>query len=392
MDKPSKIVKANKILFITYNITDRGTFLRANGFARELVNRGWFVDIICTSDHNHFKINSFSRNDVQIIEMPDLYKGTMRSGWDFWAIKVRIFWCLNKKYDIVHAFENRPAVIFPALLLKIKGARLFSDWCDWLGAGGSVEKRSNFLIRTILRPFETFFETKFRKFSSGTSVINDILYFKAKKIGLSNIKIIPNGADTYRFCILDSLKIKQKLNLDTNIIYISHLGRIFLDDAILLIESFRLLKKKIENVKLLILGNCNIDFTKYINSPDDLIQTGFISDELLNEYMNATDIFWVILNNSNANNGRMPLKITDIMALGKPMVYTKIDGLRNIIKPTIGMSSYPVPEDIVEKTISLCIDVHKRKELGKIAFQLALKEYSWSTRTDQLCELYKGLS
>jgi glycosyltransferase involved in cell wall biosynthesis len=390
LDKSPGQIKKKKILFITYNITNRGTFLRAFGFARELVNLGYSVDIISTSDHYRFKINQFSQNSVHIIEMPDMFTGTMRSGWDIWATIVRILWSINKNYEIIHAFENRPAVIFPALLFKFKGAKMYSDWCDWLGAGGSIEERNNFFVRSFLRPFETFFETKFRKFFHGTTVINQTLYLKAKNIGLGNIRIIPNGADTHRFSISDPIESKLKLNLDTRTIYIAHLGRSFYSDAILLAESFDLLRNKVGNVKLLILGNSNFDFAKHVKNSTDVIQTGIINDDLLNTYMNAVDIFWVILNNSNANNGRLPLKITDIMAIGKPMVFTQINSLSNFIRPTFGLKCDPFPEQIVEKTIALSKNESMKNLMGKNAYQLALSEYSWSERTNHLRELYEN--
>ena len=112
----------------------------------------------------------------------------------------RIAWLGREDFDLVHAFEGRPVVLFPALFEKKRGAKLIMDWCDWFGRGGSVEERPQPLVRWLLRPIETHFEEAYRHRADGTTVINAFLKEKAIGLGVdpATILLIQNGSDPGR--------------------------------------------------------------------------------------------------------------------------------------------------------------------------------------------------
>jgi hypothetical protein len=144
-----------KILMISYNQVGQGTFLRIYEFARELVKRGQQVTIMATSKNKQFGIKNWEENGIKIVTFPSLFKSGPRFGWDPYSIILRIKWVNSKNFDLVHGFESRPTVIYPALWLMNKGVPLVLDWCDWFGKGGSVEERPNQIFRyffDLLRP------------------------------------------------------------------------------------------------------------------------------------------------------------------------------------------------------------------------------------------------
>ena len=80
------------------------------------------------------KVSEFE--GMRLVETPDLFRGPLRSGWDPWNTINRIRWLKNERFDLVHAFESRPVVIYPALFACRQGASFFMDWADWFGNGG----------------------------------------------------------------------------------------------------------------------------------------------------------------------------------------------------------------------------------------------------------------
>ncbi len=92
--------------------------------ARELVLRGHRVTVICIADTRHVGLVEYVEEGVVMVESPDLLFGKLRSGWDPWTTLRRMQYLKNRDYDLVHAFETRPATIYPILnLMKRKRIR-----------------------------------------------------------------------------------------------------------------------------------------------------------------------------------------------------------------------------------------------------------------------------
>ena len=199
---------------ICFGLTGKGTYWRALELARGLAHSGHSVTVMSTSrdQRRRFTTTTDRQANVSLVETPDWMRGPLRSGWDPYNVWVRMRWGRGRQFDLIHAFESRPTVIYPALAWQRRGAKLVMDWCDWFGAGGSVEERFNPLVRTILRPVETYFEEHFRARAQGTTVINSVLYQRARDLGVPErtIFFLPNGSD------VDVLKPLPQLKHDGN--------------------------------------------------------------------------------------------------------------------------------------------------------------------------------
>jgi len=170
---------------LVFNAVGKGTYWRAFHLARHLVLRGHQVTLMAMSKRRRLSLSVRVDEGVTIVESPDLLWGPLRSGWDLWEASRRIQWLRGHRFDLVHAFEARPTVLLPALYMQDRQKTpLVMDWCDWFGRGGSVEERPNRLVRTLLRPVETFFEEHFRTRAAGTTVICTTLYQKAVELGV----------------------------------------------------------------------------------------------------------------------------------------------------------------------------------------------------------------
>ena len=111
---------------LCYNTTGKGTYWRALQLARGLAQAGHAVSIMSTSRDQalRFTTKLDSPSGIMLIESPDWLRGPLRSGWDLYNTVARIRWQRDQQFDLVHAFESRPTVIYPALAWQRRGAKL----------------------------------------------------------------------------------------------------------------------------------------------------------------------------------------------------------------------------------------------------------------------------
>lgn len=382
------------ILMIVFNQVNRGTYFRAYSLAKELAACNHEITLMATSVSEKFRVKTYKVENVNIIETPDLTSGPLRSGWDLWNILQRLKWVDRKRFDLVQIFETRPTVIYPALKLYKRNTPIFMDWADWFGKGGSVEERKNPFVRTVLRPIETYYEEHFRSLARGTSVISRALYNRAIELGISKDRLIilPNGANLKDFFPVDKKVARENMGIMESDIVIGYMGAIFFQDAQFMINSFNLVRQRFPAAKLLITGYCPFDFSKLIADSDSIIQTGNTSPDLLNMALNCCDVLWLPFKDSQANRGRLPLKATDYLAVGKPIVSTDVGDLsETLLNGRFGAVVPDEPDLFADATIELINDVDKRNTLGEEARQYALDHLQWSKAAHRLNEFYEKL-
>src|SRR5687767_10639385 len=179
-----------RILFLNHNVARRGgTFYRAYQIARYLVRRGHAVTLLTISAARRWGFDREEGEGVEIIHAPDLLWGIGRTGWDPWDTLNRVAYLRGQRWDIIHAWDSRPAVILPALYARRQSrtanGKLVVDWCDWWGRGGTQAERSGKAAKLLYAPVETYFEEAFRTRADGSTVISGALYKRALGLGVA---------------------------------------------------------------------------------------------------------------------------------------------------------------------------------------------------------------
>jgi glycosyltransferase involved in cell wall biosynthesis len=382
-----------KILHIVYNRTGQGSYWRAYHFGRELAKRGHQVTLVCTSASRRFGIQVKELDGMTHAEMPDLFRGALRSGWDPWNTLNRIWWLRKRSFDLVYAIETRPTQIYPVLYLhRIRKIPLVLGWSDWFGRGGSVEQRPNPLIRFLLRNVETYFEEHFRGEPEATTAICSTLYNRALELGVpaGSLRLIPDGSDADLLTTLTVAEARSQLGLPQAGLYLGYVGSIFKDDAILMAQAFDQVIERHPQARLLVIGYCPLDIGQFSKHPQAILQTGRISQSDLVTYLAANDIFWLPLRNSNANRGRWPHKLNDYMAIGRPTVATAVGDVIPLLESEpIGLLSPDQPGPFAEQTIKLIADPQLRARMGSHARTIATTRFSWERLADEMEALYR---
>ncbi len=381
---------------ICFGVTGKGTYWRALKLARGLARHGHTLTVMSTApkERRHFVTSADKQIGVTLVESSDWMRGALRSGWDPFNTWMRLRWRREQKFDLVHAFESRPTVIYPALAWQRRGAKLILDWCDWFGKGGSVEERPNPLTRTVLRPVETYFEDHFRSRADGTTVINSTLRERATRLGIpaSQIFDLPNGSDVDVLHPLSQQESRQQLGWSPDDRVIGYLGAIFQRDAQLLTQAFDRVRQQEPRARLLVAGYCNIALENLVRVPEAVIRTGPLSYEQINVYLAACDVCWLPLCDSGANRGRFPMKLSDYMAVGKPVVATAVgDVVKWVQQGEFGVLCQDTPDDLAEKTFALWRDSRDLTAMGQRGRDFAEREFRWEQIANRLERFYEDV-
>ncbi len=381
------------VLMLVLNIVHQATYRRAYQLASHLTHRGHTVTLVATSPDRQTGIRADNHGNLILVESPDLLKGSLRSGWDPWNTLNRILWLSNQpSFDVIHGFESRPTVIYPArFAARRSNAPLIIDWSDWFGKGGSVEERPNPLIRTVLRPVETYFEEHFRPRANGNTAICTTLLEKARALSAdpNHLLLLPNGSDTDRLKPLPLSEARRLAGLPQEAFIIGYVGSIFGRDAQLMAQAFDLVSAQIPQARLLVAGRCRLDISRLVRHPDRVIQTGALEEQALNPNLASSDIFWLPLSDTNANKGRFPLKLTDYLAVGRPIVASAVGDVTQVLEQDpVGLLSHPAPQPFAEQTLHLYQDPDMRAEMGRHARTLAETKFHWSHLSRKLETFY----
>jgi len=212
-------------------------------------------------------------------------------------------------------------------------------------------------------------------------------FIKLLKIPKEKLKVIPEGVDLEKFNRnIDASDINEKLGNERKILFV---GNLHPNKGVhFLIKSFALVKSRINDVKLVIVGDGTlkyylINLTKRLNLEKDVIFTGFVSDEELPKYYASCDIFA----SASVLEG-FGLIFLEAMALGKPIVAFNLASIPEVV----GNAGILIDEINHEKFANAIIELLRNDELYKEKSQIAFnraKLFSWEKVAEQFIKIIK---
>jgi glycosyltransferase involved in cell wall biosynthesis len=378
-----------KALFLNHNVVRTGTFVRASCFARELVNEGHEVTVVTTSPDLRGASRQWWWHGVRIIESPDLFSGAARTGWDPWNTLWRTRRLAVEGFDLIHAFDTRPAVILPALSVQQRtGAPLFMDWADWWGRGGTIQERSGPLVRTFFGPVETWFEESFRTRATGNTTIVDTLRERCIALGVppDEVEWIPNGCVPPNDRPMKQQEARRRLALGGSPLVL-HLGVTLPGDSIILFETFRRIRRRLPDARLALVGRFNS------RVPPDLHQyvrrVGFVDEEELQHWLAAADVGVLVLRDTVASRGRWPGKLSDYLSGGLPVVMPAVGAAPQVLAAAGAAALCDcVPDAFADTVVALLEDRPRRDAMAEAARALAAGSLAWRAVTTSLLQFY----
>ena len=381
-----------KILFLSFNMAFHGgaTFYRALNIGTRLAKRGHEVILMASSGQHKMHFCQRVIDQLTLVEAPGIMPTRWRHGYDFYEALKRSHWVAQRHFDLVHAFDSRPTVIYPALAAKRGGSFLAMDWCDWFGRGGAVEERTNPVLRILLNKPETFYEEAFRHKAELNTVINSQLFQRAQGLGLSleKIYLLRNGSDTQRIGLIQKKAARSELGLPEQAPILGYMGALFKADGDLLDGVIQNVRQVYPATRLVLIGNTKTSFPENQHN----LKTGFVNEKQVNLYLCACDILLIPQTDTIANRGRWPSKINDYIAAGRPVAVTNVGDAANVVKKEeIGIVTAAGSIEFASGVIDLLRQPAGMEEMGKKARLLAEGKYNWDSIVQDLEAQYLRL-
>ena len=364
------------------NIAEITTYKEGGAYTHvvELV-KGLNADNLLIISGNTKKNGYQKENELNYYHMP-----LALSVWDIFFINKPGSYQKTKKLlekhniDIVH-FHSPLFTFLIGLMRKKKHPTIMTT--HYL-----LKIKANSLSAALYRRFIQLMTRAIGRYVDKIICVNKDYIPIFEKWGINPDKLIyiPNGVDTKRFSPGKS-KVKQKFGKQKLIVYFGRLH--YQKNVDLLIRSFKLLKKKMQNIKLVIIGD-GTDFNKLKKmsaDDEDIIMTGFVSDEDLIDYLRASNIVVFPSRGENAS-----FTLMEAMACELPVVSSDVGNAKRILGEGCGflLKKYTEEEiaDICEQVLK---DDNKAKKISKKAREYVELNHSWEKISKTTEELYKSL-
>jgi glycosyltransferase involved in cell wall biosynthesis len=384
-----------RILFLNHNVVRAGgTFFRALDAARHLVRRGHHVTLLSIDNTSRFRISTEVVDGVEIVHTPDLFWGLGRSGWDPWDVLVRLRYVMKRDWDVVHAWDCRPAVIFPSLAVRFlkngKSAPLFIDWCDWWGRGGTQMERGGSWLRYVYNAVETFFEESFRRYADGSTVISRALFDRAVRLGVPSdkIRMLPQGCDEVTAPDISRADARKELGIDADAVLLISVGVLNIRDAALLFDAARLVRQELPKAQFCLIGK------NRGRVPDDLANTvihdlGFLPNEPLAHYLAAADAAVVSLADTLSSRSRWPSRLNMSMSRSTVIVTSRVGDLPVLLeREGAAFVSRPDARDLAANIVRAVTDTEAAERVRTAAKRVATDLLAWPSIIEDLEKFY----
>jgi glycosyltransferase involved in cell wall biosynthesis len=163
------------------------------------------------------------------------------------------------------------------------------------------------------------------------------------------------------------------------------------------IKAMPILKEKIPNVRLLLVGEGgNRAELEQLASDLGVSQsvefTGWQHFDLMPSYISLSDICLVPHHSNPHTDSTIPHKIFQYMLMGKPVIVSTCKPLARIVNETQAGLVFDSgnSDDFVRVCLEL-LDADKRKQFGENGRQAVLTKYNWEKTGDYLIKVYENI-
>jgi len=326
-----------------------------------LQEAGYDITAVCSADPNMLNIINIEHiESVGIRVIPVTMKRTIRPMTDLYSLWTLYNLFLKEQFTIVHTHNPKPGLL-GQLAAKMAKVPIIVNTVHGFYFHDNMKK----MLRRFYITLERIAATCSDLILSQNS--EDIKTAISEKISPpEKIKYLGNGINLTQFnpsrFSNKALKPKkEELQISNDEKVVGFVGRSVREKGILeLYEAFSLVKKRIPNIKLLIVGRIDMDkrdavpkdIVKEFGIAKDTIFTGQVKDPAM--YVALMDVF--VLPSHREGFPRTPMEAS---AMGKPIIVTDIRGCREVIEN--GRNGLMVP-------------VNDAKSLSKAIYELLTNE------------------
>ncbi|MCP6762691.1 MAG: glycosyltransferase family 4 protein [Fischerella sp. CENA71] len=299
--------------------------------------------------------------------------------------------------DIIYAIKPQPASFGIALLKKLYTRRPvivdIDDWeMSWYGGDDWCYRpsfkqlardliKSNGALRSPYHPLYLKWMEGLINQADAVTVHNQFLQQRFGGV------FVPNGKDTYLFdpsrYDINASRMRYRLS-GYKILMFPGAPRPYkgLEDILIALEKINQ-----PDLKLVIVGGSPYDdYDRHLQEKwgSWIIKLPKFSADLMPDVVAAAHIVVVPQRDTPETRAQFPLKLTDGMAMAKPVLSTKVGDIPDILGGTGYLAEPGSPEEIAEQIQLIFKDLDTANERGKRARERCIEKYSLEAMTSSL--------
>jgi glycosyltransferase involved in cell wall biosynthesis len=379
-----------RLLYLNHNFRDYGTYFRAMPMAEYMAKRGHQVTLLTVSPTLRTRASWSTINGVWVGEMPNF--GQMNSGGGYGPLDnlYRIAHASAHRYDIVHMFDHKPNATFAGFPGRLRGAKLISDWADWWGGLGGL----NDVPRRIpaIGKFEEWWEVESKRWADGVVTISTVLRERAIAAGCQpeRVMYLPTGSPTERIHRVPISQAREKLGIPKERRMVAYIGGLKQSVLATVMEALT----QLPDVWLTAIGPVNADehsLAQSFSITDRFWQTGMIVGTEVTNYLGCANVLCIPMIDVAADRGRLPNKLLDYLAAGRPIVAGPVGDVRDIVAQNHAGLLASGTTEIKAAFERLFSDAALCDQLGQSARHTAETVFNWDRLIDQLEMFYSDI-
>ncbi|MCX7998714.1 MAG: glycosyltransferase family 4 protein [Leptospiraceae bacterium] len=335
--------------------------------SRELIKFGHDVIVICANEPKT-KIDD-EIDGIRIRRLPYITKISNTN------ITPKLpFELLKTEFDILHTHIPTPwSSDWSAIVSKIKKKPFILTYHNDVTGFGFYKYVSRIYNLTFLKALvnlaKKIIVTQYEYINRST--------FLKKYANSHKIRVIPNGVDTQKF---KPMRVERRHN---TLFFLSVLDKFHRYKGLdYLIESLKLVKKEIKDLKLLVGGSGEL-----LNYYKDLVRSlglhktveflGYIPEEKLVEYYNTCKVF--VLPSTSSEQEGFGMVLLEALSCGTPVICTEISGIARDLRKYLAGIVVPQRDSkaLAEAIIKMLKDDDLAIKMGKNGRKMIEEKYTW---------------
>ena len=252
------------------------------------------------------------------------------------------------------------------------------------------------LLKQLTKKYEKFVTSNVSKvLCSAPPLVNYAIELGAKE---NNVEYFPLGFDPQVFKpMIKDQQLAHDLGISDNDKVILFVGTIYEFSGLEnIIRNFEIIKNKIKDVKLLIIGGGE-DFEKIkslVNQKklgSNVILTSFKPQHEIPKFISLADVCISSFEINKITDSIIPIKIFEYLACGKPVLSTPLKGTVALLpKEDFGII-YSTYDSFVENLSDLLVNTEKLEELGNKGLDYVIKNHDWNILAGSLLKKFESM-
>ena len=219
----------------------------------------------------------------------------------------------------------------------------------------------------------------------------------SKEMGANNVIVIPQGVDASIMKKLAKDKELQKnLKISNQDRVVMYLGSIHSISGLpFILNSIPKIIQTIPNFKLLIVGGGiyleNLkDISKKLKIEDKVIFVGYVPYVDIPRYCSLAELCINPFEITDMTNKLSPAKIFDLLACGKPILATPLEGMLHDFPKESNTVIYEDLQFFPEKMIEL-LKSNSLDNIGKLGLEYVVKNFTWDIVTKKMLNEFDNM-